>query len=439
MAKAEANLTEGVLTARQPPCFRSQLQSGCLAGELGDPRVVALYAATSPQELRVPSAFFCAGGWQPDKPYYTGNFDPKKQWKSKGRGELMLHFDGDDLATKVTLRSLLDYNFTIVALTQLFSESDADDEEEGPGSADFGLGQKSGGDSSDEDAPVASLRGRPAAAAARARMHNRSPSASNSSSSAWSPHRRRSPTDSSPSPDGSPLAEQPTPPGSEPRRSPRRAAAAPAAPAADAPELIEQDSSDEETERLESERTKYGTKVVCSTKDKFQPVKSLEWILTDPAKLTEDAREEYPGSFGTKYGAVLLGHNLGKQPDVYQLWKHMLHPEWMKRFADTANTQLDGDTLDPNYRLTDPAEIEVVLGLALAACVHGSGPFDSFFSNTADASGLFPAPGFGRHGVNKNRALILLRMMHLSHGPEQPGASKPRAPNLNHDPNPNPS
>jgi len=121
---------------------------------------------------------------------------------------------------------------------------------------------------------------------------------------------------------------------------------------------------------------------------------------------------------------VLLGHmqSLGKQLDVYQLWKHMRPPEWMKRFADTANTQLDGASLDPNYRLTDSAECEVVLGLALAACVHGSGPFDSFFSNSADASGLFPSPGFGRHGVNKNRALILLRVMHLSHGPEQPGA-----------------
>ena len=359
----------------------------------------------------------------------------------------MLHFDGDDQATKVRVRSLLDHNFSIVALTQLFSDSEEEEEQQGPGSADFALAEKSGGDSSDEDAPVASLRGRTAAAAARARMSNRSPSASNSSSSAWSPHRRRSATDSSP--DISPLAEQPTPPGSQPRRSPRRALAAPAAPAEphEPHELVE-DSSDEETERLESERTKYGAKVVCTTKDKFQPVKSIEWTLADPSKLTDDVREEYPGTFGTKNEAVLLGHmqSLGKQLDVYQLWKHMRPPEWMKRFADTANTQLDGASLDPNYRLTDSAECEVVLGLALAACVHGSGPFDSFFSNSADASGLFPSPGFGRHGVNKNRALILLRVMHLSHGPEQPGASnpnpnpaEPRAPNPNHDPNPDPS
>ena len=212
----------------------------------------------------------------------------------------MLHFDGDDQATKVRVRSLLDHNFSIVALTQLFSDSDEEEEQQGPGSADFALAEKSGGDSSDEDAPVASLRGRTAAAAARARMSNRSPSASNSSSSAWSPHRRRSATDSSP--DISPLAEQPPPPGSQPRRSPRRALAAPAAPAEphEPHELVE-DSSDEETERLESERTKYGAKVVCTTKDKFQPVKSIEWTLADPSKLTDDVREEYPGTFGTKY------------------------------------------------------------------------------------------------------------------------------------------
>ena len=47
---------------------------------------------------------------------------------------------------------------------------------------------------------------------------------------------------------------------------------------------------------------------------------------------------------------------------------------------------------------------------------------DSYFSsNDFDSSGLFPAPGFGRHGINKNRALVLLRSAHLSDGPMQPG------------------
>ena len=102
----------------------------CLAGELADPRVVALYGATSPQELRVPSAFFTGGGWQPDKPYYTGSFDPAKQWKSKAKGELMVTFDGDERSTKVTLRALLDHSFSVVALTQNFMNSPECAEEE---------------------------------------------------------------------------------------------------------------------------------------------------------------------------------------------------------------------------------------------------------------------------------------------------------------------
>ena len=429
MAKAEANLTQGVLTARPPPCVRSQRQSGCLAGELGDPRVVALYGATSPQELRVPAAFFCGSGWQPDQQYYTGSFDPARQWKSKAKGELMVSFDGDERSTKVTLRSLLDHSFSVAALTQTFVNGAEDDDEEEADAAPRAEDSEELGDSSDEEALVAELRGRSAAAAARARLSERSPGGSDSSGSAWSPRRRkRSPPDSfsDSSPIGEQPSQQPTPGSGPPRRSPRSATAAPARAE---PAEEELDSSDEETERLASERTKYGAKVVCTTKDKFQPVKSLEWTLADPSKLTDDAREEYPGSFGTKYAAVLLNYkqSLGKQLDVYELWKHMLPSQWLQRFVDTANkSSLSPEAHDPNYRLTNTAEVEVVLGLALAACVHGSGPFDSFFSTTTDESGLFPSPGFGRHGVNKNRALILLRVMHLSHGPEQPGEPDPR-------------
>ena len=380
----------------------------------------------------MPSAFFTGGGWQPDKPYYTGSFDPAKQWKSKAKGELMVTFDGDERSTKVTLRALLDHSFSVVALTQNFMNSPECDEEE-PDAAALPFARDANGDSSDEEVLVGDLRGRSAAAAARAKMSELSPSGSDSSASAWSPARRkRSSPSTDSSSDSSPLAEQPTPPGSKPRRSPRRPPAAPAPDEPDEPdephELME-DSSDEETERLESERTKFGAKVVCTTKDKFQPVKSLEWTLADPSKLTDDVREEYPGSYGTKYPAVLLNHkqSLGKQLDVYELWKHMLPSQWLQSFVDTANKQLFTEAQDPNYRLTTAAEVEVVLGLALAACVHGSGPFDSFFSTSpTDASGLFPSPGFGRHGVNKNRSLILLRIIHLSHGPEQPGEPDPR-------------
>ena len=236
----------------------------------------------------MPSAFFTGGGWQPDKPYYTGSFDPAKQWKSKAKGELMVTFDGDERSTKVTLRALLDHSFSVVALTQNFMNSPECDEEE-PDAAALPFARDANGDSSDEEVLVGDLRGRSAAAAARAKMSELSPSGSDSSASAWSPARRkRSSPSTDSSSDSSPLAEQPTPPGSKPRRSPRRPPAAPAPDEPDEPdephELME-DSSDEGTERLESERTKFGAKVVCTTKDKFQPVKSLEWTLADPSKL----------------------------------------------------------------------------------------------------------------------------------------------------------
>ena len=387
-----------------------------VAEELSDPRVVAMYAAQSPQELRLPAAFFTGSGWQADAPYYCGAFDPKKGWKNKSKGELMLRFDDMPKCVKVTLRSLLDFNFSVVALTQVCVSETSDNEDDQPI------------DSSDEEQLVSDLRQpRGAAQQAREKMGELSPAGSNSSSSVWSPVRRT--TDSSS--DSSPLAEQRTqPPASAAptpvplRRSPRQASPAAAGgggAAAAAAEAVN-DSSDEETERLAEERIAYGTKVVVATKDKHQPVRSLEWTLTDPSKLTEDVRDEYPGTFGAKYPAALLNvKEPSRKLSVYELWKHMLPETWLARYVETANKKLTLDAVDPNYRKTCVAEIEAVLGLALAASVHGSGPFDSYFGTGYDESGLFQSPGFGRHGVNKNRSLILLRAMHLSHGPDQPG------------------
>ena len=63
--------------------------------------------------------------------------------------------------------------------------------------------------------------------------------------------------------------------------------------------------------------------------------------------------------------------------------------------------------------------VECILDLAGACAVHGSGPLSSMFSAAPyDPSGFFPGPQFGRFGVTKNRALIVLRAAHLSLGPE---------------------
>ena len=335
-------------------------------------------------------------------------------WKNKKRGILQIAFEGDDKLTNTTLRILLDQHFSVITPTQEFSV-----------------------DSSDEDQPVASLLaqggtvtpGRRAAASAREVLSGLSPADSlgSDSSDVWSPINRRRRNDSSnsssPSMSSPPLAEQPSP---VRRRSPRHAAGGQPSPGpAPAPaDEREPDSSDEEAEQLEAERADFGKLYTITTKDPKQPVQKVVWKLTDPKALGEDVREEYPGTYGTDYPAVLLNFKpTSLEPiDVYALWKHLTPPTWLQKYVDTANRSLSADAIDPNYRLTNAAEMQCVFGLQLAAAVHGGAPFDSYFSNNDfDASGLFPAPGFGRHGVTKNRALILLRSAHLSDGPMQPG------------------
>ena len=107
----------------------------------------------------------------------------------------MLRFDDMPKCVKVTLRSLLDFNFSVVALTQVCVSETSDNEDDQPI------------DSSDEEQLVSDLRQpRGAAQQAREKMGELSPAGSNSSSSVWSPVRRT--TDSSS--DSSPLAEQRT-------------------------------------------------------------------------------------------------------------------------------------------------------------------------------------------------------------------------------------
>ena len=140
-----------------------------LSDELNDPRVVSIYAARYPQEIRLPANFFTRNGWQPDAPYYCGTFDPQKQWKSKAKGELMLRFDDMPKCVMVTVRSLLDYNFSITAVTQQFNNSDDSDDDMG----------HEGADSSDEDQLVRDLpRPRNAAKNAREKMSELSPAGS---------------------------------------------------------------------------------------------------------------------------------------------------------------------------------------------------------------------------------------------------------------------
>ena len=152
-----------------------------MADDLLDPRIDELLNAKCRKEIRVPASFFTATGWQPDKPYYVGIFDPSSMWKNKKRGILAVAFEGDDNVTKTTLRVLFDSHFTVTTPTQQFTD-----------------------DSSDEDQPIANLAqgntvtpSRRAAAAAREVLDGLSPAGSvGSDSSVWSPIRPRQPDSS---------------------------------------------------------------------------------------------------------------------------------------------------------------------------------------------------------------------------------------------------
>ena len=187
-------------------------------------------------------------------------------------------------------------------------------------------------------------------------------------------------------------------------------------------EEAEVDSSDEEAERLEKERFAFGTKFVKTSKDNSQPVKSLEWTLVDHTKLPVNCeRERVPGANGTKYPAQLLNQK-GAVDSIYKHWKHFCPPTWLGKFVRSANTSgvLLDSPVDKNYRKTSEAEIEALLGETLAAAVTSVGSFDTCFAVLKNEESLFPPGGFGQYGITKNRALTLIRAMHLSAGPEKP-------------------
>ena len=67
-----------------------------------------------------------------------------------------------------------------------------------------------------------------------------------------------------------------------------------------------------------------------------------------------------PGHFGSSVSLLL--QNLA-------WWKHFLPPSWLVKFVKYANTVLQDDPIDKNYRKTTDAEVEVILGETLAASI----------------------------------------------------------------------
>ena len=387
----------------------------CLAEQINDPRVSQLLETKEVLSIRLDASFWTASGWQPDEPFYIGKFDPNKHWVCKKRGELRVLFDEESGGTtyKTTIATMLQHSLTILVPTQRYDDSSAPS-------------------SPDEDVPVSQLGGgRAAAANARARMSQLSPFSCRGSS-LGSPNSIGRRTDSDSSPDNSPLGEQrrTTPSSARSTDSSPSPSASVHSPVAANPATAarEPDSSDEEAEALEVERTAFGTTFTKTSKDRFQPVPSITWTLVDSKNITNDIRKEAPGVQGTEFCAQLLNLNGIAQQDIdpYGAFKHLTPEDWIARMAAHANESLLAVPADQNYRKTTPGEVECILGLAGACAVNGSGPLSSMFSTAPfDASGFFPGPCFGRFGVCKNRALIVLRAIHLSPGPKQPAGQGP--------------
>lgn len=196
----------------------------------------------------------------------------------------------------------------------------------------------------------------------------------------------------------------------------------------------EGDSSDDEEAQLAGERLKFGTKYVKTSKDNTQPAKTVTWELIDSSTVKVDTRSTFDavgnntsGLFNTEYGAQLINYPPDMRPStIYEIWCHLRPPTWMQMLSDTANKQLLDAPTDKNYRKTTPAEMECVLGLAVSSALAAGGPFDTCFSSSpATKTSLFPGLMFGQYGITKNRAVMLLRISHLSHGPDMPCGADP--------------
>ena len=111
----------------------------------------------------------------------------------------------------------------------------------------------------------------------------------------------------------------------------------------------------------------------------------------------------------------------GKPNCVKEIFDHFIPSTWLYKLTTTANIRLLDDPTDKTYRKTSMPEMEAVLGMALAASVAGFGAFEGYFSTAGVGDdSCFAGAGFGQFGINKNRAVVLLRFAHLSDGPEQP-------------------
>ena len=271
--------------------------------------------------LRVNASFFELEGWPADKRIYCGDFDPNSGgWSNKGRGEVMIKFEGDDQRTKCSLKLLLQHNLTTIP-----DEDDGDSSSDDPPPSEPRTPEhapqpatndpnktQSFGDSSDEEG-----------ARRQQGMCMQPPSLANCAPVLFA-HTLRFlhacllmsyflPVEDAPGPNAAPWYLLEHAPGAgvaaQPDHGPQ-----PDVPVDDNADPA--DSSDEETEGLAAARLAYGTKFTKTTKDKSQPAASLVWKLEDATKMPKHCiREKEVGALGTKYGPQLINIPPGENID----------------------------------------------------------------------------------------------------------------------------
>lgn len=89
-----------------------------LAEVSDDPRVMRFHKTSRPLVSRVDASFFQTTGWQESgestRPFFMAEFDPKKDWLARVRGELRMLFEDDGTKRKTTLKLLMQHNLKII-------------------------------------------------------------------------------------------------------------------------------------------------------------------------------------------------------------------------------------------------------------------------------------------------------------------------------------
>lgn len=357
---------------------------------------------------------------------YKGVFKPE-WWHSKSKGEAYIQFEGDDKKSKCVLNDLLQHNLKVLVYDD---SSDSDPSTPLPAARrdakDPNRTQSIRDDSSDQDSPPS--RGQSTQHGSdyeESEQNSPMPSISSDSSAGLQRDLDDLLKAEAARREAAAAAAKSSGKSSGSAAKKQNVSTGGAIPSDDDDHENEEgyDSSEDEADMLSEERREFGKVFATKSTDKTQPAKTLDWTLRDSKKISDMCiRTKVEGAMGMEYGACLKNVKQKETGDVYSIWKHMMPPTWIPKMVETANDKLFDAPVDQNYRKTCAAEVEVILGEMLAGACMGITSFEKCFAITSGT--ISPAAAFGQYGVSKNRALTVMRSMHLADGPQQPSGKE---------------